>query len=455
MVDGNSSNRKTEPDCETSRAEQDRIRMEQMCGEPRLRLSTDTEHAGDQLLAFIKSVAASVSDPKILAQIAEAEAKFQQAKDAVNAPLEVGVRDLPTGVLDGRLGDICQRRMRLFPLAYSWPSLLTVASALAPRLTPTKFNLYTALVGPVQSGKTQAIEWAQNILGITEPELLTTMAGSAEGLIKNRLSCIGAPRLLSPDELAHLFSKAQILNASFFTLLCRAFYHDKFELVLGRGVVATYHASLSILGGIVDVKYEDLFSSASTAGTYDRFLHCQCPAGFLYDYVPFYDGQEELSPSAVYIDDDVWIEKAAWLREEPEMSARVAELAIRAAAVSASFDRRHVLTAKDLGPARELARYQTRIRRKLKPNPGENFEGKVAHKILDVLDQYKGKFISKRELFHAINYTRYGPSIAERAYLVLLANDEIEETKVGRIKLVRRAAPEGQNSPIVLPPEAE
>lgn len=425
---------------------------EETCG--RCDLTTDTEQAGDQLLAVIKYLSTVVTDPKILAQIAEAEAKFQAAKEIVKAPIEVGVRDMPTTVLDGRLGEICQRRMPMFPLAYSWPSLLTVASALAPRLTQTKFNLYTALVGPVQSGKTQAIEWAQNLLGISEPELLTTMAGSAEGLIKNRLNCLGSPRLLSPDELAHMFAKAQILNASFFTLLCRAFYHDKFELVLGKGAVASFHASLSILGGIVDLKYEDLFASASTAGTYDRFLHGQCPAGFVYDYLPFFGGQVECSPVAVSVHDDVWVEKSVWLHEEPEMSGRVAELAIRAAAVCASFDRRHVLTAKDLGPAREFARYQTRIRRVLKPNPGETFEGKVAHRILDYLDQYRGKFVSKRELYRAVNYNRYGPSVTERAYAILRANDEIDETKVGKVKLVRRLI-EGDNQPIVLPPEQE
>lgn len=422
----------------------------------RLPLATDHEQAGERLLAAIKAIALGVDDPKIHAQIAEVEAKFEAAKDAAHASVEIlGACDMPGSVLDGKLGEICQKRMGAFPMAYSWPSLLTVASALAPRQTQTKFNLYTALVGPVQSGKTQAIEWAQNLLGIAEPELLTVMAGSAEGLIKNRLNCLGAPRLLSPDELAHLFSKAQILNASFFSLLCRAFYHDKFELVLGKGAVTTFHASLSILGGIVDVKYEDLFASASTAGTYDRFLHGQCPQGFVYDYMPFYGGQEELSPAPVSIDEDVWVEKAAWLREEREMSARVAELAIRAASVCAAFDRRRVLYAKDLAPAREFARYQTRIRRLLKPNPGENFEGKIAFKILDVLDQHKGKFVSKRELFHAIHYNRYGPSVADRAYCILLANDEIEETKIGRVKLVRRAAPEGQTAPVVLPPEAE
>jgi hypothetical protein len=370
----------------------------------------------EKLLQEVKRIAVGVTNPKMLAQIVETEKKIKAAEEVVETPIYSGLRDMPDTVLDGRLGEICQRRMSAFPIAYSWPSLLTVASSLAPRLTETKFNLYCALVGPVQSGKTQAIEWTQNLLGIGPPELLTTMAGSAEGLIKNRLNCLGAPRLLSPDELAHLFSKAQILNASFFTLLCRAFYHDKFELVLGKGQVATFHASLSILGGIVDVKYEDLFASSSTAGTYDRFLHGQCPDGFLYDYVPFYGGQEELSPVPVAIDEDVWVEKALWLRQEPDMSARVAELAIRAAAVCASFDRRRVLYAKDLGPALEFARYQTRIRRMLKPNPGENFEGKIAHKILDCLDQYKGKFVSKRELLRAIHSNRYGPSIAERAY---------------------------------------
>lgn len=52
-------------------------------------------------------------------------------------------------------------------------------------------------------------------MGITAPQLLDVMAGSAEGLIRKCSDAAGNPRLFSPDELGHLLEKAQIQNASF------------------------------------------------------------------------------------------------------------------------------------------------------------------------------------------------------------------------------------------------
>src|SRR5262249_13916760 len=40
--------------------------------------------------------------------------------------------DMPQSVLDGRLGEICQRRLSMFPLSYSWGALVTCAGTLVP-----------------------------------------------------------------------------------------------------------------------------------------------------------------------------------------------------------------------------------------------------------------------------------------------------------------------------------
>jgi hypothetical protein len=271
-------------------------------------------------------------------------------------------------------------------------------------------------------------------------------------LIRKCQDAAGNPRLFSPDELGHLFSKAQIQHASFSYVLCRSFYADKFEVLMGRGQSATFHASLSILGGLIDGdKFEDAFGIASMAGLYDRFLFGACPGGFIFEYEPYDGVVEDTQPSIVSIHSDVWAQKAEWRAEDPELEPRVAELALRVATICASFDGRQQLTARDLGPARELARYQTRIRRVLKPNPGENFEGKIAYKILDYLSQYQGRFVSKRAMLRSIHAYRVGPSVAERALSVLHANGDIDIQKSGREVLVR-LVPEHSNEPV---PEGE
>jgi hypothetical protein len=383
--------------------------------------------------------------------IDEAKQGYESAKKSIEAPIEeVLLQDMPESCLDGRLGEMFSRRMSRFPVAYGYLALVTAASVLVPHcVESTRANLFTALVGAIHTGKSQAIETAQALLGISAPQLLEVMAGSAEGLIRKCQDAAGNRRLFSPDELGHLFAKAQIQNASFSYVLCRAFYADKFEVLMGRGQAATFHASLSILGGLIDGdKFEEAFGVASMAGLYDRFLFGACPGGFVFEYVPFDGVSESTEPSSVSIHPDVWAQKAEWRAEDPELEPRVAELALRVAVVCASFDGRKQLTARDLGPAREMARYQTRIRRMLKPNPGENFEGKIAYKILDYLSRYGGKFVSKREMLRATHAYRYGPSVAERALSVLHANGDVDIQKIGREVLVR-LVPERRDETIV------
>lgn len=401
-----------------------------------------------ELITIVEKLACEIGDQKLGRTIREAKVSYKEAKRIIESTEDSCLlQDMPEDVLDGRLGEICKRRMPQFPIAYAWPAIITVASALVPERTEQRrFNLYTALVGPLHSGKTQAIQSAQNLLRVESPTLLDIMAGSAEGLIRKCKDAAGGPRLFSPDELGHLLEKAQIQHASFSYVLNRAFYSDKFEVLMARGQSATFHASLSILGGLVEDKFEDLFSSVTTGGLYDRFLFGACPGGFTFEYFPFDDSHnEQFDPVPVSIDESVWIEKAVWRAENQDIEPRVAELAIRTAAICSSFSGRERLTAKDLGPARAFAEYQTRIRRLLKPNAGENVEGKVALKILSYLDRYNGKYVSKRTMLQQISAYRLGPSVADRALSVLHANREIEITK-GRPDLVRRIAdPEKTN----------
>lgn len=98
-----------------------------------------------------------------------------------------------------------------------------------------------------------------------------------------------------------------------------------------------------------------------------------------------------------------------------------------------------VLRPDRLAPHIEFALYQTRIRTILKPNPGENFEGQVAHKFLDYLGHHPG-FITRRELFRATHAYDKGPSIADRALNILVVNGDVVQTKSGRQTFLRLAA---------------
>jgi hypothetical protein len=353
-------------------------------------------------------------------------------------PAATVLADMPEGVLgDGYLAEIRSRCMGHFPMAYAAIALVTTASALVPRVDGVRVNMFGAEVGPKASGKTKANEFAQTALGITPPQILDVMAGSAEGLIQRLGDAAGNPRLASFDELGHLLEKSQIQNASFPYVLNRAFYSDRFEVLMARGQSTIFHASLSILGGLTDDKFQDLFGAATIAGLHDRFIFGACPGGFKFDFRPFDGIVERRIPTQVTIGSGVWDAKKEWLDECQELEPRVVELALRFATICASFDGRDKLMASDLGPARQFADYQMRIRRVLKPNAGENFEGRCALKMIDYLKQFGGKFVGVREMLRACNTHRFGPSVAERALKVLDGNGEIEIVKQGRMHLVR------------------
>ncbi len=122
----------------------------------------------------------------------------------------VEIEDMPEGCLDGWLGQVCREQMSDFPRAFSWLALLAAASVYVPRETKARCNLFVDLDGPVHSGKTSVFDKAFRLFSLSpeKPPLLELKAGSAEGLTELVGDVGGAPRLLFPDELAHLLRRA-------------------------------------------------------------------------------------------------------------------------------------------------------------------------------------------------------------------------------------------------------
>jgi hypothetical protein len=368
--------------------------------------------------------------------LAEAAALSSQLTNPVTSRVlvaeDIKLPDLPESAFDGRLGEICQRRMKDFPLAYSWPALLTAAGVLVRSMAGTiRTNLYTALVGPPHSGKSQAIDRASFLMDLKPPFLAEVKSGSIEGFLKQHGDG-REPVLFSPDELSHTFEKAQISNASYAFILNSCFYKDNADLTIAHGNEIHFNRRLSLIGGIVDEKFEDSFGGATTGGLYDRFLFGQCPTGvdeFLYrplEGLVAFDGQEDERP----VNSDVW-ESRDELATKEKINPRLLEIALRTAAICAAFDGRKELCARDLGPAWELARYQTRVRLLLKPNPGKNFEAQVAAKILNYLNRHAagGAWMAARQVLHATNANDYGPSVVNRALDALAFSGSIERSE--------------------------
>lgn len=355
------------------------------------------------------------------------------AADVVAADIhEIVIPDMPDSVLVGRLGDIYDKQMRgEFPLGWSWLALVTVAGAFVPMPEHIRTSLYSCLVGGVHTGKSQCITWAIAALGLSEPILQRVMAGSAEGLLYRLRTAEGAPRLLLPDELGHLLSKSKIDNASFPYVLNRAYYETRFEIVAARGKEIEFDCVLSFIGGVVDEMFDELFGAETVGGLYDRCAFAQCPSGFQYDYrpCPLSNGLTT-EPVRVTVAPEVWETKREWTHEMG-LNPRVVETGLRVAAICASIDGRRTLQTTDLAPVLPFVQYQESLRRILKPNTGENTDGKLASKFLGYIERYgaKGEWLDVRTMLHRTRAYDFGVGY-QRVLDALEHSGEIEQ--VGR-----------------------
>jgi hypothetical protein len=398
-----------------------------------------------------------------------AKAQANQPKvDVVSDLHDVKRPDMPATVLCGRLGEWCRKRLPDFPIAYSWPAMVAAASVSVKTRANTqsnlfkgasRCNLYAGLVGPVHTGKTQAIDRTNFLLQINaQGRLLEGKYGSGEGMLEQIGNRNGDPVLWSPDELSHVLEKAQIQNASFPFILNTMFYKDHNELTVQNRRHINCNARLSVVGGIVEDNFGNSFGAATTSGLYDRFLFGLFPTGsFEYLYRPMEgdpvvqlhemrigEGEEETTilvgprVETPVIDKSVWDARDTMVREE-KIDSRILELAIRVALVCAAWDEKDVLLASDLEPHWDLARYQQRVRGVLQPNPGRNFEAMAAFKILNFLKEHNNGWMRWRDICRATHVAEYGPSTADRAARSLVFSGELEDAEIAPPKGGRKS----------------
>jgi hypothetical protein len=365
-------------------------------------------------------------------------AKPEIPASEVRSFAKIELADMAETVLCGRLGEICQTRLGDFPIAYAWPALLAAGSAQV--YVPVKFgkvlvHLYVALVGPLHSGKSQAIERANYLLAV---QPVDTMAGSIEGLLQKIGDRGNDGVLLFPDELLHLFEKAQLAHAAFAPVLTRLFYNTSVELTVTQRKLIAFRGRLSIAGGLMDDKFDDAFGPATMGGLYDRFLFGRCPTGFEYAYVPLAGVPELVAgtrPELPRINGDVWEETNRRGASEGT-NRRILEIGIRSALICAAFDGRKELRADHLDHAWEFVKYQERVRALLQPNPGKNYDAQVAHKILTHLQTHAPdrKFLKLRDVLKATKAYDCGPIIWERVVAALTFNGDIEVNEITPVK---------------------
>lgn len=377
-------------------------------------------------------------------QVAKAEPEpFKLAKIE-----DLEVLGMPDSIVpDCKLGEIFYNRLGSdFPIDYGWIALVHAAGVLVPPSPRSPLTIsdgedltsfYTALIGPVNSGKTQAANWARFVLGITDgkPNYFLVKSGSAEGLFpalekRQRGGTLGDRVYVDVEELSYLFSKIAIEGSSYAPVLTSGFNKKEQTLIIKGGKEINLNCALSWMGGIVTDQFESCFGSATTGGLYDRFMFGMCPTGYSFVHRPFEGGAEVVNPVPVSVDGSVFEVTRTWKREHPELTREV-ELAVRFAKVIASFDGKSVLRGKDMEAAPMVfALEQSRIRQILKPNAGNNPDAKFANAIMSLLKRKTkpGEWLDMRDVKQNLNVFRenLGPSVMQRALDGLLRAKDIE-----------------------------
>lgn len=366
----------------------------------------------------------------------------QQAQGTANGDYS-GLADWPEDSIEGFLADIITERMPEFPRAYAWPAIITMASAymdMQPE-KPIRSNLYTVLVGPVHSGKTQACERAAETFGLAAPELVKTYSGSMEQMARELGDPGGEPRVVYCDEISHLLAKSQIDRASFAPILADMFYNSSVQIRLGRKVSdkVTLRTRLSLIGGIVEERFHDSFTHHTAGGLYDRCIFGVCPANFNYDFRPYEGEPLTLKPMLTRIDPTVWEAKNEFLKQNRDINSRLVEIGMRILLISFSYSGYKIMKGKDLKFAFSFARAQHALRRVLAPETGLTMDARCGNVLLRYMDRLDGKYLKKRELLHNTMVVQtYGAPMVDRVYSALLWQGDLAETKIGKCRMVRK-----------------
>jgi hypothetical protein len=389
---------------------------------------------------------------KLLAEAGVLE-QTQAAEDAANTieVIDSKTPDMPAeAIVDGVLSEIHRKYFKNFPRAYAWPALLTVAGAMVPFTMSaeesiaisagysSQTNLYTALIGPVHSGKSQAIMHAVGNLALDKSRYTDVSAGSIEGLLKKLAKeCRTGQMMVDLDEWSHFFKKAGIQHATFVDVLNKAFNKPTLHLTIAKGEEINLMCAVSLIGGIVWERIQDCFNAESTTGFHDRFLFGICPEVNPHVYFPFdvedsavTDLMIDRPPLArVKIDRSVWHLAAAWGREDLSLGRSV-EVTVRCCVINASFNGQTEITDKDLTKWRPFMDYQKRCRELVVPMRGLTTDARMSNAILGWLKRHAdgGEWVTQRSLKKGIHgmLEDLGPIVFKNTMNALVFMDAIQ-----------------------------
>jgi hypothetical protein len=240
------------------------------------------------------------------------------------------------------------------PLGFIYPALFGVYAGNPIKVKDKRVHpcVDVALCGDVETGKSQAIDQAEQMLDMKDMNeggpVCHRSASSDRGLFtlfgddpkqKDIPTKAGKTFVMCLTELRHMFSKMAMQNNSLTSALCALWDKgadvgtaDKYKNV-GCAV------NLSIVGGLKCAtmdEFGEVFGADTMHGLFSRFIIATTSEKW--EYTP-YDGiGERRTPAEIELSAEAWERLKVWRREKPGRG-RAAEIALRIAVITEAADK--------------------------------------------------------------------------------------------------------------------
>ncbi|HXN18482.1 MAG TPA: hypothetical protein VN875_09145 [Candidatus Binatus sp.] len=257
------------------------------------------------------------------------------------------VPEIPQEAIYGWLG---QKAVESgIPLGFIYPALFGVYAGSPIKVKDKRVHpcVDVALCGDVETGKSQAIEQAEQMLGMKDMNeggpVCHRSASSDRGLFnlfgddpkqKDAPKKAGNTFVMCLTELRHMMSKMAMQNNSLTSALCALWDKgadvgtaDKYKNV-GCAV------NLSIVGGLKCAtmdEFGEVFGADTMHGLFSRFIIATTSEKW--EYTPYEGIGEPRTPADIEIPAEAWERLKAWRREK-RGRGRAAEIALRIAVIT-------------------------------------------------------------------------------------------------------------------------
>jgi hypothetical protein len=308
--------------------------------------------------------------------------------------------------------------------------------------------MYVALIGPIHSGKSQALDRAYNAFEWSNGETVQRMSPRSDrGLAKileptstNSKAGPGAwavpeSRLLLQDELRTTINKMNIQNSTLGSTLCELWSQDTAGSADKKGKDKIF-SRLSIVGGLLannPEEFAETFGRETNAGLYDRFVYGLAPR---WKYTVPEIMPENRCPFPVQVPTYCYEMAHEWRDTAEHGRERLAEIALRVAVITAGMNHEGTVTRECLRAALNFMSWQESIRDYYRPSQAEpDKESRVTEAIKNALESYVDgegnyKWVSWRKLYKNRNWHKYGAATVNRVKKAMADNGTLIEERV-------------------------